>query len=100
MPSVRPFGYHRFWDAPSIVIMIRYAEAAHAATRALSLNPQSLEARYQRGVARAAQGLLKAAKIGSSYNSLLDYPPILLNYRFRIDTLPRLYARSRSIRTL
>lgn len=40
-----------------------FAEAAHAATRALAINPKSIDARYHRGSARAAQGLLKAAKI-------------------------------------
>ncbi|GLB42978.1 putative zinc finger [Lyophyllum shimeji] len=40
-----------------------YADAAHAATRALSFDPKSLDARYQRGVARLEQGLLPAAKI-------------------------------------
>ncbi|KAJ2918077.1 hypothetical protein MD484_g2306, partial [Candolleomyces efflorescens] len=39
-----------------------YEEAAHAATRALTLNPQSIEARYLRGLARLEQRLLTAAK--------------------------------------
>ncbi|RXW18494.1 hypothetical protein EST38_g7370, partial [Candolleomyces aberdarensis] len=39
-----------------------YEEAAHAATRALTLNPKSIEARYLRGLARLEQRLLIAAK--------------------------------------
>ncbi|KAF6760447.1 hypothetical protein DFP72DRAFT_959740 [Ephemerocybe angulata] len=39
-----------------------YEEAAHASTRALTLNPKSIEARYLRGVARLEQRLLGAAK--------------------------------------
>ncbi|KAG6881568.1 hypothetical protein C0993_000928, partial [Termitomyces sp. T159_Od127] len=46
------------WDS-------RYVDAAHAATRALSFDPRSLEARFYRGVARLEQGLLPAAKIGA-----------------------------------
>ncbi|KAF9006952.1 hypothetical protein BDQ17DRAFT_1302352 [Cyathus striatus] len=40
-----------------------YEDAAHAATRALTLDPQLIEARYQRGIARLEQRLLRAAKI-------------------------------------
>ncbi|PPQ97683.1 hypothetical protein CVT26_001866 [Gymnopilus dilepis] len=40
-----------------------YEEAAHAATRALTLDPKNTEARYVRGVARLEQRLLKPAKI-------------------------------------
>lgn len=43
----------------------RYVEAAHAATRALALDPKSIAARYRRGLARLEQRLLKAAKIGA-----------------------------------
>ncbi|KAF5339797.1 hypothetical protein D9611_009200 [Ephemerocybe angulata] len=42
-----------------------YEEAAHASTRALTLNPKSIEARYLRGVARLEQRLLGAAKSGT-----------------------------------
>lgn len=44
----------------------RYEEAAHSATRALTLDPKSSEARYLRGVARLEQKLLNAAKTGLS----------------------------------
>ncbi|KAF8889422.1 hypothetical protein CPB84DRAFT_1785534 [Gymnopilus junonius] len=40
-----------------------YEEAAHAATRALTLDPKNTEARYVRGVSRLEQRLLKPAKI-------------------------------------
>ncbi|KAG6850357.1 hypothetical protein H0H93_014311 [Arthromyces matolae] len=40
-----------------------FVDATRAATRALSLDPKLLEARYHRGVARLEQGLLQAAKI-------------------------------------
>ncbi|TFK23386.1 hypothetical protein FA15DRAFT_670569 [Coprinopsis marcescibilis] len=40
-----------------------YEEAAHAATRALTLDPKSVEARYLRALARLEQRLLTAAKI-------------------------------------
>ncbi|KAF9533853.1 hypothetical protein CPB83DRAFT_844632 [Crepidotus variabilis] len=39
-----------------------YEEAAHAATRALTVDPHNLEARYVRGVSRLEQRLLKPAK--------------------------------------
>ncbi|KAF8063561.1 hypothetical protein FPV67DRAFT_1507114 [Lyophyllum atratum] len=48
-------------------------EAAHAATRALSFDPKSLEARYQRGMARLHQGLLPAAKI--DFETVIAHDP-------------------------
>ncbi|KAG6828781.1 hypothetical protein H0H87_000858 [Tephrocybe sp. NHM501043] len=50
-----------------------YADAAHAATRALSFDPKSLEARYTRGVARLEQGLLPAAKI--DFETVIAHDP-------------------------
>ncbi|KAF5378169.1 hypothetical protein D9615_007587 [Tricholomella constricta] len=50
-----------------------YIEAAHAATRALSFDPKSLEARYERGVARLEQGLLPAAKI--DFETVIAHSP-------------------------
>ncbi|RDB22420.1 Serine/threonine-protein phosphatase 5 [Hypsizygus marmoreus] len=50
-----------------------YVEAAHAATRALSFDPKSLEARYLRGVARLEQGLLAAAK--TDFETVLKQEP-------------------------
>jgi len=43
--------------------MCRYEQAAFIATRALTMKPKLEEARYQRGVARYEQGLLRAAKM-------------------------------------
>ncbi|KAF9448790.1 hypothetical protein P691DRAFT_647640, partial [Macrolepiota fuliginosa MF-IS2] len=40
----------------------QYEQAAFIATRALTINPKLSEARYQRGIARYEQGLLKAAR--------------------------------------
>ncbi|KAG6808857.1 hypothetical protein H0H92_002560 [Tricholoma furcatifolium] len=51
-----------------------YADAAHAATRALSFDPKSLEARYTRGVARLEQGLLAAAKI--DFETVIAHDPV------------------------
>jgi hypothetical protein len=42
----------------------RNEEAAHAATRALTIDPKNLEARYARGVARLEQRLLQPAQTG------------------------------------
>ncbi|KAG5635690.1 hypothetical protein H0H81_010393 [Sphagnurus paluster] len=50
-----------------------YVEAAHAATRALSFDPKSLEARYERGVARLEQGLLPAAK--TDFETVIAHNP-------------------------
>ena len=60
----------------------RYEEAAHAATRALTMDPKSTEARYVRGVARMEQRLLKPAQTGvvvqlSYVPSALTLPKIL-----------------------
>ncbi|TFK34378.1 hypothetical protein BDQ12DRAFT_636513 [Crucibulum laeve] len=50
-----------------------YEEAAHAATRALTLNPKLVDARYQRGVARMEQRLLLAAKV--DFATILEHHP-------------------------
>ncbi|KAJ3571219.1 hypothetical protein NP233_g3887 [Leucocoprinus birnbaumii] len=41
----------------------QYEQAAFIATRALTLDPKNLSARYQRGLARFSQGLLRAAQV-------------------------------------
>ncbi|KAG6916623.1 hypothetical protein DXG01_006119 [Tephrocybe rancida] len=51
-----------------------YADAAHAATRALSFEPKLLDARYTRGVARLEQGLLPAAKI--DFETVIAHDPV------------------------
>ncbi|KAG6860442.1 hypothetical protein C0995_011082 [Termitomyces sp. Mi166 len=51
-----------------------YVDATHAATRALSFDPKSLEARYYRGVARLEQGLLPAAKI--DFEIVIAHDPV------------------------
>lgn len=51
----------------------RYEQAAFIATRALTMNPKLLEARYQRGLARLEQGLFEAARIDLS--TVLDHSP-------------------------
>ncbi|PPQ87238.1 hypothetical protein CVT25_004088 [Psilocybe cyanescens] len=50
-----------------------YEEAAHAATRALTLDPKNTEARYVRGVSRLEQRLLKPAKI--DFETVLEHEP-------------------------
>ncbi|KAG5340650.1 hypothetical protein C0989_000905 [Termitomyces sp. Mn162] len=60
-----------------------YVDATHAATRALSFDPKSLEARYYRGVARLEQGLLPAAKIGADLFRLCFLA--LIELRFMSD---------------
>lgn len=51
----------------------RYEQAAFIATRALTMNPKLLEARYQRGLARLEQGLFEAARI--DFSTILDNSP-------------------------
>ncbi|KAF9457703.1 hypothetical protein BDZ94DRAFT_1326058 [Collybia nuda] len=51
----------------------QYIEAAHAATRALALDPKSILARFHRGTARLEQRLLKAAKI--DFDTILKQDP-------------------------
>ncbi|KAH9474981.1 hypothetical protein JR316_0012080 [Psilocybe cubensis] len=50
-----------------------YEEAAHAATRALTLDPKNTEARYVRGVSRLEQRLLRPAKI--DFETVLEHDP-------------------------
>lgn len=57
-----------------ITSVYRYEEAAHAATRALTIDPKNLEARYVRGVARLEQRLLQAAQTGRFNVSYIQRP--------------------------
>lgn len=72
-----------------------YEEAAHSATRALTLDPKSSEARYLRGVARLEQKLLNAAK--TDFETVLAHAPTHLPSQ---TSLSRTVAAITSSRTL
>lgn len=72
-----------------------YEEAAHSATRALTLDPKSSEARYLRGVARLEQKLLAAAK--TDFETVLAHTPMHLPSQ---TSLSRTVAAITSSRTL
>lgn len=80
--------YHSFSKAPDD----RYEEAAHSATRALTLEPKNLEARYIRGIARLEQRLLLPAKV--DFDAVLAHDADHLRARAALDETNRMLAAS------
>ncbi|KAF4622452.1 hypothetical protein D9613_009592 [Agrocybe pediades] len=74
-----------------------YEEAAHAATRALTLDPKNAEARYIRGVARLEQRLLKPAKI--DFETVLEHNPSHLLARAALTEVNHFIATSTHLGT-
>ncbi|KAJ3484130.1 hypothetical protein NLJ89_g12007 [Agrocybe chaxingu] len=69
-----------------------YEEAAHSATRALTLDPKSSEARYLRGVARLEQRLLKPAR--TDFENVLAHDPSHLRARAALTEVNQFIAAS------
>ncbi|KDR71541.1 hypothetical protein GALMADRAFT_253875 [Galerina marginata CBS 339.88] len=69
-----------------------YEEAAHAATRALTLDPKNSEARYVRGVARLEQRLLKPAK--TDFETVVEHDPSHLLARAALTEVTHFIATS------
>ncbi|KAF8968516.1 hypothetical protein BDZ97DRAFT_1798841 [Flammula alnicola] len=74
-----------------------YEEAAHAATRALTLDPKNSEARYVRGVARMEQRLLKPARL--DFETVLEHDLSHLRARAALTEVSHFIATSGQLGT-